>query len=292
MLRTIESDKIKVVIDEKGAQLASLKLQNDDTEYLWQGDPKYWADRAILLFPICGRLIEGRYTYEGKSYDMTIHGFIRRADMAVSAMTKDCLRLTFSFNEETLKEYPFRFLYEITFRAQGNTLHTQIEVTNLDQVPLPFAVGGHPGFNVPLEPGLSFEDYQLTFSEVKPVKKLILTDTCFMTPKKEAFPLEGGTTYRLHHSMFDNDAIFVTDMADAVTLKSEKGTRAVTVSYPNTPYLGFWHKPKSDAPYICIEPWHGLPSDDGVVDDLATKHDMVRLPAGMHWNCEFSITLQ
>ena len=41
--------------------------------------------------------------------------------------------------------------------------------------------------------------------------------------------------------------------------------------------LGIWHKPQTDAPYICIEPWSTLPSYDGIVDDLETKYEMTVL---------------
>ncbi|MBR6410545.1 MAG: aldose 1-epimerase family protein [Clostridia bacterium] len=292
MLRTIENEFLSATIDETGAQLMSLKSKENGGEYLWQGDSRYWADRAILLFPICGRLFGGKYTYRGQDYEMTIHGFIRRAHLAVSRMTGDSVTFTLSTNEETLAEYPFRFMYQITFSLCGRRLDTSIRVTNTGTEVLSFAVGGHPGFNVPLDEGLSFSDYYLEFGEEAPVKKLILSDTCFMTPGTEPWKLENGKIYRLHHDMFDNDAIFVTDMADSVTLKSDKGSRSVTVSYPNTPYLGFWHKPKTDAPYLCIEPWHGLPSDDGKIDDLDSKHDMVRLPAGLFWETSFSIEIR
>ena len=70
------------------------------------------------------------------------------------------------------------------------------------------------------------------------------------------------------------------------------GSEGPPFSYPGFPYLGFWHKPKTEAPYLCIEPWHGLPSDEGVVDDLDTKHDMVRLPAGLYWETQFDIAIQ
>ena len=41
-------------IDTMGAQLMSLR-DALGTEYLWQGDPRYWAERSPLLFPMVGR---------------------------------------------------------------------------------------------------------------------------------------------------------------------------------------------------------------------------------------------
>ena len=125
---------------------------------------------------------------------------------------------------------------------------------------MPFGIGGHPGFNVPLEQGTDFSDYYIEFSEKAPARRWVLTDTGFMTGETQPFALENGKIYRLHHDMFDHDAIFLRDIAPSFTLKSDKTTKAITVSYTNMPYLGFWHKPCTKAPYMCIEPWNGLPA--------------------------------
>lgn len=290
MLHILENDQLKVVIDDHGAQLMSLLGKQDNTEYLWQGDARYWGDRAIMLFPICGRLEEGRYTYAGKSYDMSIHGFIRNVDLNVESKSDQALTLSFTDNDETRTQYPFAFRYEVTFLLEGDRLVHTFTVTNTGDSELPFGIGGHPGFNVPMVAGTTFSDYYLEFSDVSPVKKVILTDRCFMTDALEPFALEDGLVYRLHHDMFDHDAIFLTDMAKSVTLTSDKTDKAITVSYTNMPYLGLWHKPCTDAPYICIEPWNGMPCDDGVVDAMETKKYMVRLaPAASE---QFAFTIQ
>ena len=291
MLHILENDVLRVAIDDHGAQLMSILGKKDNTEYLWQGDARYWKDRAIMLFPICGRLEEGRYTYGGKSYDMTIHGFIRDVDLSVASKSDTALTLTFTDNDATRAQYPFAFLYTVTFTLDGDKLIHTFTVKNTGEGELPFAIGGHPGFNVPLVEGATFADYYLEFSEVAPVKKVILTDRCFMTDALEPFALEDGKVYQLHHDMFDHDAIFLTDMAPAVKLGSTKTSKSVTVSYTNMPYLGLWHKPCTEAPYICIEPWNGMPSDDGTVDAMETKKYMVRLPAGASEDFAFTIQI-
>ena len=79
MLYSIENDILRVEINDIGAELYSIKDKADGFEYLWQGDPQYWSGRAYNLFPICGRITEGRYTYKGDSYDICLHGFARDA---------------------------------------------------------------------------------------------------------------------------------------------------------------------------------------------------------------------
>lgn len=58
-------------ISSLGAQLMHL---TGKTEYLWQGDPAYWTDRAPTIFPYVARLTNGTYRYEGQTYHLPIHG--------------------------------------------------------------------------------------------------------------------------------------------------------------------------------------------------------------------------
>ena len=53
-LTTITDSTLSATIDSQGAQLMSLAL--DGGEYLWQGDERFWARRAPVLFPIVGCL--------------------------------------------------------------------------------------------------------------------------------------------------------------------------------------------------------------------------------------------
>lgn len=44
--------------------------------------------------------------------------------------------------------------------------------------------------------------------------------------------------------------------------------------------------PKTDAPYLCIEPWRSLPSRQDVVEEFDCKSDLVHLaPGGEYQNC-------
>ena len=72
----------------------------------------------------------------------------------------------------------------------------------------------------------------------------------------------------------------MTDMPRQITLASEKGKKKIQVSYPNMAYLGLWHMPHTDAPYICIEPWSSLPSRKGVIEDLEKQENLIALEAG------------
>jgi galactose mutarotase-like enzyme len=56
-------------------------------------------------------------------------------------------------------------------------------------------------------------------------------------------------------------------------------------------FVGLWHAPKTEAPYMCIEPWTSVPALDNVVDDFETKLEMNRLAPGASYTNSFSITV-
>ena len=290
MIYIIENDKLKIKISSMGAELQSVRRIEDDTEYLWQGDPNYWAGRATNLFPICGRLYEGKYTFEGKAYEMMLHGFAKLQEFEVIHQDTTAITLRLTETEETLAMYPFRFTFDIAYNLSGEELSIALIVRNLDDKAMRFAVGGHPGFNLPLEEGKAFEDYFVEFDEACDAKRICFSDTCFYVEDAEPFALENGTTLRMHHGLFDRDAIFLQDTAKGVTLQCADGKRSVRLSYPEMPFVGLWHKPHSDAPYVCIEPWTGLPSVDGKVDDLATKTPMHTLEPQEAYRNVYTIT--
>lgn len=278
MVYTLKNENLTVLISDKGAELISVK-NTDGCEYIWQGDAKYWAGQAPLLFPICGRLFGGKYTYGGKDYEMNIHGFARRSVFSVAEASDDFIRFTLTESEETLAVYPFRFTLTVEYRLAGKQILGGISVKNEGTELMPFTLGLHPGFNVPLGEG-NFEDFYIEFSEPCSPDHIKMSDTCFLTGKNEAFYLEGSKRIPLRHSLFDNDAIFLARNCREINLKSDKSDRYVRFTAEDFPYVGFWHAPKSDAPYVCIEPWCGMPSYDGEVDDFAKKRDMFRIGAG------------
>ncbi len=277
MIYTIENDKIKASFSDVGAELVSLINKADGTEYLWQGDAAYWTGHAYNLFPICGRLTEGKYTYKGETYEMNLHGFARKTSIPVTKQEDKKITFTLTADENTLKIYPFNFKLEITYSLCRNALTTAFAVKNNDDKVMYFALGGHPGFNVPLGSDGCFEDYYLEFDEEAAPEKLVMSPTCYYTGKMEKFTEIDGKVIGLKHSLFDNDAVFLHDIPKAVTLKNKVSDRSVRVEYPDMQFLGIWHAPKTEAPYVCIEPWYSIPADDGVIDDLETKREMMTL---------------
>lgn len=283
MLYEIRGEQISAVIDSLGAQIMSVK--KDDTEYLWQGDAKYWKDRALTLFPYIARLTEGKYRYQGKEYKMDIHGFAKDSEFRLIERKENEVTLEICDTPETKKCYPFSFRFQVIYRIEANCLNITYRVENCQEETMYFAVGGHPGFQVPLEKGFTFDQYRLRFPESETILQMEFSPDCFPTGNQSVWKLEPGKIKTLQHSLFDDDAVILKDSGNKVELYAQDGKRSVTVEYPDMKYLGIWHTPGKDAPYVCLEPWSALPSRKGIVEDLETQPDMTALEgAGVYEN--------
>ncbi len=287
MLHTLCNAQFTVQIDDFGAELASTK--GNGCEYVWQGDEKHWDGHAPILFPICGRLYEGKYTYRGTDYNMTLHGFAWTSQFEVKSKTDTKLVLVLRSDENTRATYPFEFELEVTYVLEGNVLRSDVVITNKDEKVMPATFGAHPGFSTPLSEGVPFESYYLQFGKVCTPNQLVLSDSCLLTGLCEALPLDEGCKLHLNHEMFARDGIFMNHIPDSVTLKSDSDPRSVTVTFPDFPYLGIWQSYDNDTPFLCIEPWCGLPAYEGRVDDLEKKHDMFHLRPGETKEFTYSI---
>lgn len=290
-LYQIQNEKLTVRINGLGGSILSMK-DAAGTEYLWQKNPAYWGDDAPHLFPYIARLTDGTYRFEGKEYQMDIHGFLKDTELAAEKETAESVTLVLKSSEETKRQYPFDFVLYMDYALKADTLSVTYRVENQDTKTMYFGIGGHPGFNVPFDEGLRFEDYALEFAEECEPVRVGMSEDCFVQPENDAaLELMEGKRLPLHHTMFDNDAIILRDMGRKIFLKSTKGTKSICVTYPDMPYLGIWHMPCTDAPYVCIEPWSSLPSRKGMVEDLEQQDNLVRLPAGEMYQSTWSIEL-
>ncbi len=279
MVHTIKNDFLTVSAAEKGAELQSI-LGRDGTEYLWQGDGAYWSDRAPNIFPYVARLNEGKYYLDGGLYEMEIHGLAPYHTFRLAENSGERMVLEMVSDEEAYKKYPRRFVFRVIYALKERTLEITYEVDNRDERRMYFGIGGHPGFNVPLSRKKCFEDYRLRFSPDCEPKRIIFDDGCLVTGERVDYPLESGQTLRLDHGLFDEDAIVLSDVSHSVTLEAEGDPRSVTVTYPGMRYLGVWHWPKRDAPYVCIEPWCSLPASSDGITVMEEQGDLIALPAG------------
>lgn len=291
---TMTNGRIFVAINPIGAELISLiDLEQNNKEYMWSRDPAYWSGSAPNLFPVVGRLKnKGQYTYRGKPYTIcTPHGFLRKSLMNLSGHDENSMEFCLRANAQTKAQYPFDFEYRVLFTMNEKTLTVRYTVKNTGDDELIFALGAHPGFKLPITDGEQFEDYYIEFSEPSTPRRVLMDDAVLLTGQTEPYPLQDGKILPLRHDLFDNDAVVLENAPKSVTIRSNSGKNGVKVNYADFPYVGFWHANKTDAPYVCVEPWLGLPSLASGTEDLQTKPAMLRTAPGEIYQASYSIEI-
>ncbi|MDY4678386.1 aldose 1-epimerase family protein [Bifidobacterium tsurumiense] len=290
----ISNGSLSATIDSDGAQLVSLAKGGE--EYLWQGDPKWWDRSAPVLFPVVGAPgSEVQRSVAGESR-IPKHGFARDFEHRIVEVTTagDAVTYEFSDSPSTREIYPYAFTLRMTYAITGpSTLSQTFRVENTGSEPMPFSVGGHPAFNVPVPgtDGETFEDYELHFAEPWTASSPKVVEGGLLS-YADPFPVvENSDTVRINRSRFDFDTIVLRDVpSNTVTLQGMKSGRGVQVDFPGFDFIGIWSA-QPDAPFIALEPWTGHAATDTDDDVLEHRDNITILEPGKMDERSFSITL-
>ena len=275
-MHTIQNNILKVTIDSKGAELKSILHVGHNLEYMWSGDPAFWAKTSPVLFPIVGTLKENTYFYEGKSYSLTRHGFARDQDFTATSQQDDTITFSFSSDDKTLLVYPFEFVFSIIYALEENKLSVTYRVENRGAKAMLFSVGGHPAFKLPLAETTWYDDYQLTFEKEETVGRWPISKDGLI--ERDPIPfLQQARELPLTKDLFQKDAIVLKALqSKSVQLSSGKTPHGLRFSFDNFPYLGLWAAPGAD--FLCIEPWCGIADSVDSDQQLQNKEGMITLP--------------
>ncbi|MDD4328879.1 MAG: aldose 1-epimerase family protein [Aliarcobacter sp.] len=283
----IKNSFIKAKIKSFGAELNSLQKIDEDLEYIWQGDSKYWNRHSPILFPIVGRLKEDSYTYQNQKYNMTQHGFARDKEFKIITQEVDFIEFRLKSDEKTLEIYPFSFELYLSYKLEKSKLIISYKViNNLDNKML-FSIGAHPAFNWTLKEDEKKEDYFIEFEDLKQTKRYFLNDLGLLYKKEDLKIIDNKMP--LNEKLFKNDALVFNDLnIKRVSLKNIKNENFVRLNFENFPYLGIWSKP-SGAPFICIEPWFGIADDENSIQNFEEKKGLISLQKNEIFSCFYSI---
>lgn len=287
----IENDVLEAVIAEQGAELISLRSKETNIEYIWQGNPEFWARHAPVLFPIVGRLKDDQYSYQGKTYKMPQHGFARDSIFTVIQHGEATVSFSLKSNIETKKVYPFDFEFVISYSLEGDQIIVSYQIENTGTKEMYFSVGGHPAFNIPLEPKRAFEDYYLSFSPQKSRTQLPLKGAYIDVTNKTL--AQTNISINLNHDLFDNDAlIYETKGANSFSIVSDESQHGIQLSYTDMPYVGIWSPTNKNAPFVCIEPWCGIADTFDSSGEITEKMGINQLEKGKLFETNYTITIK
>ena len=289
---TLRCGGATAVVQTVGGQIASWKAA-DGKERLWQADPAVWAQHAPVLFPVCGTARDGVIRIAGQEYPMTKHGFTRNPAFSVVRAGSDFVELALGPTEESKPMYPFNFCFHVIYTLKEKGYRTTFLVENLDSKPMPFCVGGHPGFVCPMEEGAAYEDYELIFPEKEDGWNALAPGGGCIDGGEILESLRDEGKIPLNHAFFDaHDALILTHVKSRSVCLVWKGTeRGIRFDYPKMEVLAVWSKPGAAADYVCLEPWHGMPDEVDCSGNFEDKPFVTILQPGEAWKGEFEATL-
>lgn len=254
----LENEKLKVTLRTKSAELISIIKKETGTEYLWNGDSRYWGWTSPVLFPFVGGLRDKKYSYQGKTYEMNQHGFARNQEFELLGRTEKEIRFVLESTEETKKQYPFDFRLEIGYVLEDSHIQVCWKVKNTGSGPLWFSIGAHPAFMCPIDGRGEQTDYYMGFETDKKelTYRLIDLESNLISPVEYPLALEEGL-HQVEKDRFDRDALVIEhEQTKKMWLAGPDKKPYVSVEF-DAPLFGVWSPAKKNAPFICIEPWYG-----------------------------------
>lgn len=260
---SISNGSLTASIDTMGAQLMS--LLKGESEYLWQGDANWWPRRAPILFPIVGVLKDGKAESAEGTISLARHGLARLNQFEVVEKSDSSVTLQLKSTEETRKAYPYDFELKLIFSVAGDTLTQTYEVTNPANIVLPFALGAHPAFNIPI-PGVeaaSLDQYYLLFTRSWTSYGPSITDEglCdYTTPQRL---IVDSDMLPLSWDLIDREkTITLEDVPDrritlAANVEASSEAHGIQMDFEGFDYLGIWSAAPG-CPFVALEPWCGI----------------------------------
>ncbi|MCE9607687.1 MAG: aldose 1-epimerase [Planctomycetia bacterium] len=254
-----------------------------------------------VLFPYPGRLRGTTLDYAGKSYPLegndgrgnAIHGYCLTRPWEVVEKSASSVVGKFQASKvdpDILKKWPADFIVTVSYELSGTTLASKITVENPDDKPLPFGLGTHPYFRLPLGPQGTADDCRVTV----PVRNYFeLVD---MLPSGKKLPATGprGLAAGMRFADMKLDDVF-TDVEfssgeASASIADPTNRRTLSMAFDS----GFtqvvvYNPPHREA--VCIEPYTCVPdqftmTEKGVIGAPQT------LKPGEKFSCRYEIAVE
>lgn len=268
---------LEIESTKNGAELTSVKLNGE--ERLHDGN-SFWNRHSPVLFPIVGKLKDGKTLINGKSFEMGQHGFAR--DMLFQKIGENSYIL--KSNEETLKKYPFKFELYVSYKIKNDILTTRYKVINKDKKNILFGLGGHPAFKC----NYSKNDCEINFDRIESKIEFYGLENGLVNPNKidkENFMKNNKIV--LHKDIFKNDAIIMKNLNSHKVILKENGTEKIEFEFTGFKYLALWSK--EDAPFVCIEPWFNTADKTNSSGKFEDKENIIELKPGEEFISKYKV---
>lgn len=237
---TLSNDTVVAsVLPWRGALTSRLSIGGHELLFLDEAtvaDPTKNVRGGIpVLFPIAGKLPDGRYQLDEKDFTLAQHGFARTQAWEVKEAWPTRARLGLVDTEASFLAFPRAFSFELAFSLGRRSFRIDAAVTNTGDRALPLHLGFHPYFFVP--------QAQKARAHVP-------------TQARWAYNQRTGKTEPLSPIDFGRDEVDM-HLLDHGSTQAElhRGSLpTVSLKYgPAFSTLVLWTLPAKD--FVCVEPW-------------------------------------
>ena len=287
----LSNQYLTVNLHPKGAEIISIVGNQDHINYMWKRDACQWANSAPILFPIVGAIKNDTCRIDGKEYHMTQHGFARHNEFEIKNQSQTEVTFTLVSNDEIIKQYPFLFELNVTYKLVENTLTCFINVKNKDHKTIYFQVGGHPAFACPFMENESSNDYYVEFAEYETRNQKVI-DVVKRGMSHVQLPFfDHEKRFFVRQQLFNNDAIVIKDFkSENISIKSLNHQKSIVFHMQGFDHVGLWTA-KHVGGLLAIEPWVGHADYVDFDGEFKEKESCVALDTDKEFNVQFAVEI-
>jgi len=213
---------------------------------------------SFPLVPFCNRIPAGRFRFDGRDATLSpnmgrhphpLHGQGWRAAWRVEQASTSGARLVF---DHAPGDWPWRYRAVQDVELSSRSVRVTLSVTNLDETPMPAALGFHPYFPCHADQRLKAD-----------VSGVWLADDDQLPIRHHPGPWRKD--WSVGDTVADDELIdhCHTGWAGVAELKSANASTLVTAS-PNCRWLHVYAPPRAD--FFCVEPVGNMPDPFGGPD--------------------------
>ncbi|NLK07961.1 MAG: aldose 1-epimerase [Firmicutes bacterium] len=221
----------------------------------------------VLMPP--NRIEHGRFTFEGREYIFEInekginhiHGLVHNLPWRIVATdTENAAQVMTAIRSDdhpSIKHsYPHSFELRMTFSLKESRVDFRVEAENLDSTSMPFGIGFHPYFNVPLMPDSAKENctVQVPAKQIWELADLLPTGKKLSVSKGQNLQ----EPVKLSGVVLDDVYTDLTLVDGKSTARLADSGAGIAIEYGAGKEFKHWvvwtgHSPED--PFVCLEPY-------------------------------------
>lgn len=229
------------VCPERGGIVTSFGVKGEEHLYM-NKETLYDWNKSIrggipILFPISGQLREGKYQWDGQTYQMPNHGVARINEWEVTGSeggeNSASITLRLTSDSGTKEFFPFDFELVFTYVIEADQLTINQTYRNLSGDSLPMYPGFHPYFHSETKQ-IRVETDATEYLDYNDEKVKKIEGSINLEGLKESVALLDADDRKINFQLGDSSRI-----------EMETG--------PEFAYTVLWTEAGKD--FVCIEPW-------------------------------------